>query len=106
MTNLNHTPKTYDEAVRNLAAWHDDDDVTIYYLPDPASRTVRLVEVSSSFSDDNELRPVAMGPSAEFPFPSSVLLVSKSDWTRVVSKEMPMPQGWDLTELEKLAPHG
>jgi len=106
MTNLNYTPKTYDEAVRNLAAWQGADDITIYYLPDPESRVVRLVEVSGSFSDDEDLRPVAMGASADFPFRSSVLLVSKSDWGRVQRGEKSLPNGWDTAQLKELAACG
>jgi len=101
MANLNDIPRNYDEAVSNLIAWHDGDDIEILYLPDPASKFVRLVEVSSSFSDENELRPVAMGASADFPFPSSVILVSKADWERVKNKEMPLPEGWELTQLRE-----
>jgi hypothetical protein len=61
-----------------------------------------LVEVSSSFSDDDILRPIAMGASKDFPFPSRVLLVSKHDWMRVNAKDIALPHGWDLAALKEL----
>jgi hypothetical protein len=106
MINLNDIPKTYEEAVRNLAAWQGDDEITIFYLPDPAARVVRLVEISNSFGDNKELRPVAMGASPEFPFPSNVLLISTADWRRVKNGEKSLPAGWDPVQLKELDVRG
>jgi hypothetical protein len=102
MIDLDAIPSTYDEAVRPLAAWHQEDGIAIYYLPDVDKATVRLVEVSAEFGDDDNLRPVSMGASSKFPFRSSVLLVSNADWKRVNSGENSLPDGWDLSDLIKL----
>jgi hypothetical protein len=106
MIDLNAIPHTYDDAVESLAKWHQADDIIVYHLPDPEKKIVRLVEVSQRFGDDEELRPIEMGESADFPFRSSVLLVSSADWDRVNREAKPMPTGWSITELADPFKHG
>ena len=105
MKTLNDLPKTYDDAVEILATWHGDEGIVIYHSPDPDSKVVRLVEVSNHFADDDELRPVTMGASVDFPFPSSVLLLSKADWEQVQRGTKSLPVGWDKSQLTPVLPH-
>ena len=107
MLDLNQKPHTYDEAVDLLAAWQGGDtpeSISIYLLRDPEMKTVQFVEVSWEFGDDDKLRPVTMGSSSDFPFRSSILLISQSDWERVQKSEKALPEGWDLGKLELVWP--
>src|SRR3954470_13063993 len=46
---LESIPKTYDAAVRALAAAHGGANIVIYSMADPAQQVVRLIEVSADF---------------------------------------------------------
>ena len=100
MINLNEIPRSYEEAVNLLAAWHESEQgeaVRVLSLPDPNGQTVRFVEVSSDFGDGDQPRPIAMGASKDFPYRSEVILVSEGDWSRLKSG---LPDGWDLDQLK------
>jgi hypothetical protein len=104
MIDLDTIPKTYDEAVESLAAWHYDDksDMEVFVMADPDRKTVCLVEVSDDVGDDDNPRPIRMGTSADFPFSSSILLLSVSDWERINAGQLSLPEGWILERLRKL----
>ena len=107
MIDLNRIPTTYADAVNLLVAWHSNesaDPVSIYLLPDPDERTVRFVEVGDDFGDDLLARPITMGASRDFPFPTSIMLLSKKDWDLVKAGGKALPEGWDLRELRPIAP--
>jgi hypothetical protein len=102
-------PSSYDEAERVLARWHaglDRDDFEVYSFPDPDERTVRLVEVSDEFPRSEQVWAATFGPSQEFPFRSSVVLVDHADWQRVLSGDLPLPEGWELRARRKVWPNG
>ncbi len=105
MLDLNQLPSTYEEAVESLAAWHQDGNVTIYQMPDPDRKVVRLVEVSDETGDSEEVRPIRMGASVDFPFKTEVLLVSESDWLRISNGEKSLPSGWNFEDLVKTGEH-
>ena len=60
---LDVVPKTYESAVRVLAAAHAAGEVSveIFHLPDPQQRVVRLIEVSDAFPDGGVERPAPPG---------------------------------------------
>ena len=107
MSNLEEIPKTYKRAVEVLAQWHAEahgDGITVFSFPDPASEVVRLLEVSSQFPETGHVTPVAMGPSKEFPFKSSVALLTPGEWDLVESRRLRLPDGWDLQKREQVWP--
>jgi hypothetical protein len=105
---LEDVPNTYDQAVRTLAAWHgeeQDPPVEIYHFPDPQGRTIRFVEVSYIFPSTGKVAPVTMGASVEFPFRSSVALVSPEEWKAVLDGTISLPEGWKREDMAKVWPH-
>jgi hypothetical protein len=104
MTGLNRVPRSYNDAVDLLVEWHRDEGIKIYNMPDPNQQTVQLIEVSNSFGDDDPIRPLAMGPSHDFPFPTSVILISEHDWHLIENGAQYLPTGWMLDKLEKVWP--
>ena len=109
MVDLNRIPQTYEEAIEHLAEWQGDDStdsITVYLIPDPEKRTVRFVEVSTVFSDDDEIRPFSMGASKEFPFRSSTILLSQRDWESVKNGQKALPTGWEVSKLNQVWPRG
>jgi hypothetical protein len=56
-TAIEAIPKTYQSAVRTLAAAHAGfGSVEIFQMPDPQQRVVRLIEVSDCFPEGDAMR--------------------------------------------------
>ena len=118
---LDAVPKSYDEAIRLLAAWHatDDPDMRVWVIPDdepdPSRRQVRLVEVSNGFPESGATRPdghagtrnlipvFPLGKSAEFPYQSRVAQVTPAEWDRLRRGELRLTQPWDLNRAREVA---
>lgn len=121
---LDAVPKTYDEAVRLLAAWHsaDEPDMRAWAIPDPnpdaARREVRLIEVSDCFPEGGAMRPdgtggrekvipvFPLGASAEFPFRSRVAQVTFSEWDDLRAGTLKLTQDWNVGEAEPVPLNG
>ncbi len=100
-------PKTYPLAVRKLAEWHASgvsNGLEIYSFPDPDQKTVRLIEISDEFAGTGVVEPVTMGSSSDFPFKSSVALVTPSEWDRIQHGKIALPDGWELRTGERVWP--
>ena len=98
---------TYDEAVRKLAAWHAEGvtpSVTVYAIPDPERREVRLIEVSDAFPETGIPAPVTIGPTPDFPYTSGTLSVTPTELHLIRSGELALPEGWDFTSGKKVWP--
>jgi len=108
MINLNEIPRTYKEGIDLLAAWHGgvNNTTSIYSLDDNSEHVIRFVEISPDFSDQDELRPLRMGASHDFPYSSEVLLVSETDWQYVQNGRKTLPSGWDRNALRRIWPNG
>src|SRR5579875_3663254 len=104
MIDLNQIPTSYDEAIRSLAAWHSGEGIAIYALTDDEKQVVRFIEVSRDFGTSNTLRYVGMGASRDFPFRSEILLVSESDWQRVLDGTLSLPEGWERYPRRLVSP--
>ena len=99
----------YDEAVRQLAAWHAEGmnpRVTVYAVPDPTREEVRLIEVSRAFPDMRTPVAVFIGPTRDFPFTSGTLCVTPSQLSQIEAGELPLPDGWDFGQSTKVWPRG
>jgi len=90
-----------EDVARLLALEHlSDDDMIeeIHWAPHPTE--VRLVEITSSISDREEVLPFRFTPDPpDIPYPVVVVLLSPGDWSR--RTEMAWPAGFD--ELRKIA---
>ena len=107
MADLEEIPKTYEEAGECLARWHaigEHGPERIYAFPDPETQVVRLVEVSPSAPETGEITPVGFGRSPDFPFRSSVIVVTPNEWDQVRSGELKLPQDWALESMRQVWP--
>jgi len=117
---LDAVPKTYEHAVRALAAAHaaGPDQVDIYQLPDPQEHVVRLIEVSDAFPEGGVERPAPaggmervvpvfpMGPARDFPFRSEIVQVTPAEWEQLRQGKLKLNRDWgDLRQAQKV-PHG
>ena len=113
---LEAAPKTYDDAIRVLAAAHfaGSDPMDIYLVPDPQKQVVRFVEVSDAFPEGGVERPAPpngferivpvfpMGPAGDFPFRSEVAQVTPAEWTALQHKTLRLNRDWDLKQARKV----
>jgi len=97
----------YDKAVRKLAAWHARGArprVTVYAVPDPQRREVRLIEVSNAFPDTAPPEPVIIGPTRDFPYASGTLSVTTAAFRLIKAGRLPLPRDWDFASCKKVWP--
>ena len=119
-TALDAVPKTYERAVRVLAAAHASgpDQVEIYHLPDPQQRVVRLIEVSEAFPEGGVERPAPpggmervvpvfpMGPAEDFPFRSEIVQVTPAEWEEIRQGNLKLNRNWGDLKLAQKVDHG
>ena len=117
---LDAVPRTYQEAVRVLAAAHaaGADQVDIYALPDPQQRVVRLIEVSAAFPEGGVERPAPqngsqrivpvfpMGPASDFPFRSEVVQITPAEWEELRQGRLKLNRDWGNLDLAQKVGHG
>ena len=116
MPDLEQIPKSYDDACQVLAKSHAEEHgfpVRVICFPDPKKKEVRLVEVSNSFpanpiaaiaypdsSGVPRAKPtvpvVTLRPSADFPFRSSVALVTEEEWSQIEAGKLAVAGNWGL----------
>ena len=99
---LEIVPETYEQAVLLLARWQADDipGAKVYSFPDPERVEVRLLEVFEDFPVTGQVFASRFGRSEEFPFRSVTAMVAPEDLERVLSGELPLPDGWVVDERE------
>jgi hypothetical protein len=105
-------PRSYEEAVAVLKRAHAeeaDSDLAIYLFPDePAREVVRFVEVSASNPaeppDSDTAWAVTFRGSADFPWMSSVILLTPEDWDRVRHGGLHLPDGWHQAKCQRVWP--
>lgn len=116
-TALEEVPKTYERAVRVLAAAHGagPDRVEIYNVLDPQQRVVRLIEVSDAFPQGAVERPTSsggverivpvfpMGPATDFPFRSEIAQVTSAEWAELLQGSLKLNRAWgDLSGAQRI----
>ena len=107
MATLDDIPRTYDAAVRSLVESHADLDrsgMLIFSFPDLAGEVVRLLEISDIFPDAGRVAAFQWGRSADFPFKSIVAQITPQQWRRILTAELPLPDGWDLASRQQVWP--
>jgi hypothetical protein len=117
---LDAVPKTYESAVRVLAAAHAVGDVSveIFHLPDPQQRVVRLIEVSDAFPEGGVERPAPpggmervvpvfpLGPAKDFPFRSEIAQITRSEWEQLRQGKLKLNRDWGDLNQAKRVHHG
>ncbi len=122
---LEQIPKRYEDACFVLAKSHAEEHgfaVRVMCFPDPSKKEVRLVEISDSFPVNQygavmcpgpnggpgqaklTIPVVALRPSPDFPFRSSVALVTEAEWDRVAAGELAVAGNWDLQNSYQIWP--
>ncbi len=105
---MEEIPKTYEHAVRVLAAAPaiGPDRVDIYVVPDSQQKSVRLIEVSATFPEGAVERRVPpnrtevivpvfpMGPSKDYPFRSEIAQVTPSEWKELQAGTLRLNREW------------
>jgi hypothetical protein len=114
---LDAVPKTYESAVRVLAAAHAVGDVSveIFHVSDPQQRVVRLIEVSDAFPEGGVDRPAPpggmervvpvfpLGPAKDFPFRSEIAQITRSEWEQLRQGKLKLNRDWgDLNQAQRV----
>ena len=109
MSQIEHVPTTYRDAVETLAAWHGEagaDDLRIYAAKDIDDDVVRLIHVSDELPTFVPLRPYVLGPSAQFPFGSAVILLKPDQWKKIKLGigDLRLPSDWNVDNAVQVWP--
>lgn len=106
---MNATPAfPRDRWARHHAANHyqiDEALVDIYHLPAHASeREIRLLEVNRLIPEFIDLEPIDFGMDREGDAQHSIVIldVTPGQWERIQSRELALPQGWSLDDLQHM----
>jgi len=117
VSTLDTVPKTYESAVRVLAAAHASADVSveIYYMPDLQQRVVRLIEVSDAFPEGGVEKPAPtggiervapvfpMGSAKDFPFRSEIVQITRAEWEQLRQGSLKLNRDWgDLNRAKRV----
>lgn len=100
-------PRTYSEAMAQLIRWQGESapaGAEVYWFPDPSEQSVRIAVISDALLESGKAWALSLGPSAEFPFRSEVMLLTRGEWDRVLGGEMPFPPAWDLASRRRVWP--
>ena len=92
---------TIGAVAKMLAGEHISNDagtLRVYWAPHPSE--IRLVEITTSVEDRDELLPFRFAADPpEVPYESVVVLLSPGDWNRVRARQLDVPDGFDRLEL-------
>jgi hypothetical protein len=100
-------PQKYADAVAQLTRWQGESapaGAEVYWFPDPSEQSVRLTVISDEFLESGQAWALSMGPSAEFPFRSEVMLLTRREWDRVLGGAMSFPAGGDVASTRRVWP--
>lgn len=109
MSQVEHIPKTYEEAVVTLAQWGGEagpDDLRTFAAENVGDEVVRIIHVSADFPNTVKIPVFTFGASEEFPFRSVVALARPEDWEEIRSGtgEKLLPPDWKLSHPRQLWP--
>ncbi len=103
-------PKTYKEAVEHLvedyvSSNNDIGDLEIYVFPDPKKKIVRVIQVSDTFPQTDDVWPFTFRESPEYPFKSSIAIATKGEWKRILKGKLEFQADWNMKKLKRVWPH-
>jgi hypothetical protein len=88
-----------EEFVKHLAQLHFDADrgiEQIVWFKDGHGKEIRLIEVIRTALPSEKVHVFRFASSAEVSLPLCIADVRPSEWDRIKSGDMPLPEGWDL----------
>lgn len=97
----------YLETARRLAHAHrkaDPKTEAVLLDPDPSTKEIRLLEVTSSAPTTGRPFPVgfAARPDLGVAFPLTILILSPEEWDAAKAGRLELPDGWSTDGLEAL----
>lgn len=109
MSQVEHIPKTYEEAVMTLARWGGEagaDDLRIFAAEEMGDNVVRLIHVTEQFPDSEEVSVYTFGASEEFPFQSALALATPEQWEaiRSLGERRGLPSVWRTANAHQVWP--
>jgi CheY-like chemotaxis protein len=78
-----------DEGVEQIAWFRTDE-----------GKEIHLIEINRTALPSDSIQVFRFAPSEEVPFPMLIADVRPSEWERVQSGEIPLPEGWEMEEIE------
>lgn len=100
-------PRLIIEVARELADAHRKYDAQthiIKYFPTPQEDKVLLLEVSDAAPTTGEILPFSFAAAPDYgvEYPSTVILLSPSEWESVLQQRLNLPQEWNLAQAQDL----
>jgi len=87
------------EFVESLAQLHfdaDDEIEQIIWVKSDEERLIRLIEVNRTALPTESVQAFRFAPSEDVPFPIYIADVRPTEWERIQSGDIPLPEGWSL----------
>ncbi|TEU21876.1 MAG: response regulator [Anaerolineales bacterium] len=90
-----------EEFVESLAQLHfeaDDEIEQIIWVRSGEEKQIRLIEVNRTALPSESIQAFRFAPSKDVPFPIFIADVRPTEWERIQSRDIPLPEGWSLEE--------
>jgi CheY-like chemotaxis protein len=91
------------EFVESLAQLHfEADDVIeqIIWIRSGDEKEIRLIEVNRTTLPTESIQVFRFAPSGDVPFSTFIADVRPTEWERIQSGDIPLPEGWSLEEAQ------
>jgi len=91
------------EFVESLAQLHfeaDDGIEQIIWVRSGDEKEIRLIEVNRTALPTESIQVFRFAPSEDVPFPIFITDVRPTEWERIESGDIPLPEGWSLEEAQ------
>ena len=92
------------EFVESLAQLHfeaDDGIEQIIWVRSGDEKEIRLIEVNRTALPSESIQVFRFAPSEDVPFPIFIADVRPTEWERIQSGDIPLPEGWSLEEARE-----
>ena len=92
-----------EEFVESLAQLHfeaDDGIEQIIWLRSGDEKEICLIEVNRTALPTESIQVFRFAPSEDVPFPIFIADVRPTEWDRIQSGDIPLPEGWALEEAQ------
>ncbi|MBM4464160.1 MAG: response regulator [Chloroflexi bacterium] len=89
------------EFVESLAQLHfeaDDGIEQIIWVRSGDEKEIRLIEVNRTALPTESIQIFRFAPSEDVPFPTFIADIRPTEWERIQSGDIPLPEGWSLEE--------
>lgn len=94
-----------EEFVQSLVQLHfqaDDGIEQIVWVKSDEERQIRLIEINRTALPTESVQAFRFAPSEDVPFPIYIADVRPTEWERIQSGDIPLPEGWSLEGAQVL----